>query len=440
MLGGGTFTAQNKILNGAYINFVSAARASMALSDRGVVTMPLELNWGKDSAVFEVSPEDLQKDSLKIFGYTYEDDNIKGLRDLFCTGIRKLYAYKLTSGGVKATCTYATAKHCGTRGNDLKIVIAKNADDQTKWDVKAYLGTVLVDSQVGVSAASELVSDQNDFVDYITTATLAVTAGTSLTGGTNGTVNGTAFDNYLSAIEPYSYNVMGVVTSDSTTKALIAAFTRRMRDELGAKFQCVLYDYASADYEGVISVMNTVSDTGANAASLVYWVTGAEASCAINRTLINQKYSGEFTVNVAYTQSQLETAMTSGKFGFHNVNGEVRVLADINTLVTDAEDKAKAIFGENQSIRVIDQIANDIASIFNTKYLGNIPNDEAGRISLWNDVVKHHKTLEDIRAIEGFDPNNVVIGQGEAKNSVVISDAVVIVNAMAKLYMTVTVA
>ena len=71
MLGGGTFTAQNKILNGAYINFVSASKASASLSDRGIATMPLELDWGVDNAIFEVSPADFQKNSLKIFGYPF---------------------------------------------------------------------------------------------------------------------------------------------------------------------------------------------------------------------------------------------------------------------------------------------------------------------------------------------------------------------------------
>ena len=45
-LGGGTFTVQNKELPGAYINFVSAASADASLSERGIVTMPLELDWG----------------------------------------------------------------------------------------------------------------------------------------------------------------------------------------------------------------------------------------------------------------------------------------------------------------------------------------------------------------------------------------------------------
>ena len=67
-LGGGTFTSQNKELPGAYINFVSAASASAALSDRGIATMPLELDWGVEGEVFEVTNEDFQKNSLKLFG------------------------------------------------------------------------------------------------------------------------------------------------------------------------------------------------------------------------------------------------------------------------------------------------------------------------------------------------------------------------------------
>ena len=87
---------------------------------------------------------------------------------------------------------------------------------------------------------------------------------------------------------------MGVITTDETTKSLYAAFVKRMREDVGAKFQCVLYGKA-ADYEGVINVKNRVTDEGADEASLVYWVTGAEAACAINKSLLNVKYDGAYT-------------------------------------------------------------------------------------------------------------------------------------------------
>lgn len=180
-LGGGTFTSQNKELPGAYINFVSAASASAALSDRGIATMPLELDWGVEGEVFEVTNEDFQKNSLKLFGYAFDSPKMLGLNDLFM-GAKTLYVYRLNGGGDKAANTYATAKYCGVRGNDLKIVIQKNADDASKYDVTTYFGTVKVDTQTVVKAA-DLVA--NDYVTF-KAADLAVTAGTPLTGGTNG--------------------------------------------------------------------------------------------------------------------------------------------------------------------------------------------------------------------------------------------------------------
>ena len=435
MLGGGTFTAQNKILPGSYINFVSLNKANAGLSDRGIVTMPLILDWGESDKVVEITNADFQKNALKLFGYDYSHDKMKGLRDLFLNA-RILYAFRLNGDGAKASNTFATAKYAGTRGNDIKTIIQKNVDDETKFDVKTVLDTIIVDEQT-VNKASELVD--NDYVSYKTNATLAVTAGTAMTGGTNSEVNGTAYQKYLDKIESFTFNIMGVVTTDNTIKNLIVAFTKRMRDEVGAKFQAVLHDIA-ADYEGVINVINDVkTDDNFDKSSIIYFMTGIEANCAINKTCLNKIYTGEFEVNTDYTQSQLEDAIQAGKLVLHNVNNEVRILEDVNSLVTTSETKGD-IFKNNQTIRVADQIANDIAVLFNTKYLGNVPNNESGRISLWTDIVKHHTQLQDIGAIEDFTDENITVEAGNTKTSVVINDVITVINAMSQLYMTVKIA
>lgn len=433
-LGGGTFVAQNKELPGAYINFISAASATATLSDRGIVTMPLELDWGIDGEVFEVTNNDFQKNCTKTFGYDYTHDKMKGLRDLFLNA-RTLYAYKLTSGGKKAANTFAEALYSGVRGNDLKISIQANADDDTLFDVKTMLDAAVVDEQT-VATAAELTA--NDFVKFKASATLAVTAATPLSGGENGTVDGTAYQTYLDKIESYTYNTMGVVVTDDTTKGLFASFVKRLRDEMGIKFQLVLYNKA-ADYYGTISVKNKVLDEGFSEASLVYWVTGASAGCEVNKSNQNRIYNGEFIVDADYTQNELKKAIKSGEFTLHKVGSDIRVLEDINTMVTYSDTQGE-IFKDNQTVRVMDQIANDIAVLFNTKYLGVVPNDAAGRISLWSDIVKHHEQLQEIRAIEGFSDSDVSVEPGNTRKSVVVNDAVTVVNAMGKLYMTVTVA
>lgn len=432
-LGGGTFVTQNKVLPGAYINFVSLASASATLSDRGIATMPLVLDWGVEGAVFEVTNADFQKNSMKIFGYSYDHEKMKGLRDLF-KNITTLYAYRLNGGGAKAANTYATAKFGGVRGNDLKVIIQKNVDDESMFDVKTVMDTTVVDTQT-VASAADLVA--NDFVTW-KTAELAVTAGVALEGGTNGTVDGAAHQAYLDKIESYSFNALGVVSTEDNIKGLYENFCKRLRDEVGVKFQAVIYNKA-ADYEGVVNVKNKVTDEGWDESCLVYWVTGIVAGCGVNKSNLNKAYDGEFTVNVDYTQAQLTKAIQSGEFALHKVGSDIRVLEDINSLVTTSDTKGD-IFKDNQTIRVIDQIANDIAVLFNTKYLGVVPNDAAGRISLWTDIVKHHEQMQDIRAIENFSDKDVTVSQGDTKKAVVVNDAVTVVNAMAKLYMTVTVA
>lgn len=432
-LGGGTFTVQNKILPGAYINFISVSAASATLSDRGTAAIGLDLDWGKSGEVFLVTSGDFQKNSKKLFGYSYTDDAMKDLREVFRNAL-KVYVYRLNgTGATKATGAFGTARYGGTRGNAIKIGIAANVDDNSLFDVTTYLGTDIIDEQT-VAGAEDLVD--NEYVDYNNGATLAVTAPTALTGGTNGTSSASSHEAFLAAVEKYSFNAIGYAGTDTSTKALYAAFTKRLRDEVGKKFQCVLHGY-SGDYEGVINVKNDAS--GSNAAAVVYWVTGKEAGTAVNASATNSTYDGEYTINTDYSQTQLEAAIKAGEFTFHLVDDDVRVLEDINSLTTTTDTKGD-VFKDNQTIRVIDQIGNDIAVLFNDKYNGHVPNDAAGRISLWADIVKHHEQLNQIRAIENFKDSDVTVEQGDTKKAVVVSDAIEVVNTMDKLYMTVLVA
>ena len=427
-LGGGTFISQNKKLPGTYINFASAQSASSSMGERGIAAMAIEMDWGKDGEIIEVTSENFAKNSLKIFGYDYANEKLKGLRDLY-KNIKKAYFYRLNSGN-KATNDLATAKCSGTRGNDLKIVIAKNIDDETKYDVSTYLGTKEVDLQT-IKTVNELVD--NDYVTFNMT-TIAVTAGKALTGGTNGDVSGEAHQKFLDKLESYQVNAVGCTAKDESTSNLYVQYVKRLREEQGIKFQVVLFNN-TANYEGVVNVKNTtVEDDSA----LVYWVTGVIAGCEINKSNTNKTYDGEYTINADYTQAQLETSIDNGEFVLHKVGDEIRVLVDINSLVDTTSEKGEE-FKSNQTIRVLDQIASDVASVFNSKYLGKIANNEAGRTSLWSDIVTLFKDYQTLQAIENFEDSDVSVEIGNDKKSVTIDTSVQVINAMEKLYMTVVV-
>ena len=449
-LGGGTWLFQNKKLPGTYINFVSRVRASTDIADRGYATMPLEMDWGPVGSVFAVTAEDFQERSLPIFGYAYTAPELKSLRDLFLN-LKTGYFYRLDNGAVAATCAIARAKYPGKRGNDITVAVTANVDNTDTFDVTTYMtvdGTpAKVDEQKNVKAWADV--QDNDYVTWIRTGNLEAKAGEKLTGGTNGAaVTGLQYQNYLDSIEPYYFNILGYAGSDATIQQLLIQFTKRMREATGAKFQLVIHGRENVDYEGVISLKNAVRDEGAQPGAAVYWLVGAEASCAVNASCTNKSYDGEYRINTKYSQTELERAMVSGMLMFHNVAdsvsgdvvGRTNILSDINTL-TSFSKKKNEDFGLNQVIRVLDQIAIDVARLFNKTYLGKEQNDEDGRTALWGDIVALHKEYQRVRAIQNFDPKDVPIPtQGEKKTDVLMNYSVQPTCCMERLYMTIEVA
>ena len=432
--GGGTFLTQNKVLGGAYINFVSKNVASAQLKDRGVVAMGFTLDWGKDGEIFEIFEDDLIKNSMELFGYEYSSDKLRGIRDIFLNA-NKLYAYKLNAGGVKASNTFATAKYTGVAGNNLKVVISKNVDVSNSFDVALYYKTQLVDLQT-VAKASEL--KNNAWVDWTTSAMLAVNSGLALSNGTNGTAETSSHQKFINKLESYpDVNAVGYAGEEEEIKTLYVAWVKNQREKVGVKLQAVVHNCSKADYEGVVNIKNDVVG-GDTKADLVYWALGVIGGTPVNKSATNKKYDGNFNVNADFTQSQLEKCLQAGEWVIHRTGNDLRVLDDINSLVTVNPEKGE-IFKDNQTVRVIDQIAMVVASTFCTKYLGQVPNDSDGRLSLWADICKVHSELQNIRAIENFKPEHISVKQGDTKKSVVIDETITVINAMTHLYMTVVV-
>ncbi len=428
-LGGGTFLVQNKVLPGAYINFVSRPRAMGSLGERGTVCAGMEMDWGEEGMV-TVEAADFRTNSRELFGYDYLSDEMKDMRELFLHA-KKAHIYRL-NGGEQAAATVGsmtvTAKYAGTRGNDICVAVTANVDAEDKFDVETYLDTEMVDTQT-VANAEEL--QENAFVTFSGTGALAAAAGTYLTGGTTAAVTGTGYTDFLAAAEAEDFHVLAYNGSDETTKRLFVNFTKRMREEEGVKFVTVLHDYPEADHEGVISV--------GTAKELVYWTAGAAAGAEVNESLTNTVYDGEYDVDVKMKKSEYIEGIQQGQFLFYEENGEVRVLRDINSF-TSFEAAKNSDFSSNRMVRVLDSIANDVANIFSKYYLGKQSNNANGRNLLKAEILAYHEQLMKIEAIENFTAEDLTVEKGTEKQDVVVYENIQPVDAMEKLYMKVEVA
>ena len=427
-LGGGTYLVQNKVLPGAYINFVSRPRAMGSLGERGVVCVGMEMNWGAAGMV-TVEAAEFRTDSRKLFGYDYLSEEMKDMRELFLHA-KKVKVYRL-NGGEKATAVLggmtATAKYAGKRGNDICIAVVENVDEDGSFDVETYLETELVDSQ---TAANVEELEDNDFVTFSGTGELTQTAGTYLKGGTTTAAAGSSYADLLDMAEAEDFNVLAYCGEDETTKKLFVNFTKRMREEEGVKFVTVLYDYAKADHEGVISV--------GTAKELVCWTAGATAGAEVNESLTNVVYDGEYEVDAKRKKSEYIKGIENGQFLFYEEGGEIRVLRDINSFTSFTAAKGSDFSG-NRVVRVLDSIANDVANIFSKYYLGKQSNNANGRNLLKAEILAYHEELMKMEAIEQFTADDITVEKGAEKQDVVVYESVQPVDAMEKLYMKVEV-
>ena len=439
-IGGGAYTAQNKILPGAYINFVSTGSNAKGGS-QGVAALPLELNWGPESQVFTMTAADFNALSLKVFGYDPADANILLPREALKRA-KSLLIYRVNGGGTKATNTIGgmtvTAKWGGTRGNDIKVAVITNIDDATKVDVVTYLDNMVMDSQTVAKTGGAASLVANDFVTFGTVETLSATIATALDGGTDATATATHYMDALNAFEGESFNAIGYPGTDEDIKSLLGAFVKRLRDEEGKKIIGVLYRH-DGDNMGLISVKNgvTLADgTVIPGDKAVAWVAGASAGAEINESLTNAAYDDAVDVDIKYTKSQFEAAIQAGEFVFYTDYGKARVLADVNSLVTITQDMSSD-WTSNRVVRVMDGWANDVARIFGESYIGIMTNSGTGRELFKGDLVKLALEYQSIDAISNFVSDDLSVLPGNGKRDVTVNCALQPNDSMEKLYMTV---
>lgn len=439
-MAGGTFTSQNKIRPGAYINFKSVAKPTGKVGQRGITTIPLVLGWGATGSLIDINSSDISDGKLlEKLGYYGDEVEISMLKEALKNSYKCL-AFRIDSNGQKATATISplniVAKYPGKVGNRISIVIKELSNK--KMEVKTLLDTKILDSQIAINA-EELIS--NSWVDFSGTGKLVANAGINLTEGSNGTENIDNYSKYLELIGNKIFNTMGIYTSNSTIKEKVTAFIKQLREDKGKKVQAVINDYSEANYEGIISVdqgyktQNEIVDVN----GFVGYVAGLTAGAAVNKSNTYNVIPGAIGIVNPKTDEEIKEGITQGKFIISFRQDEsVVVETDINTFTNFDMEKSRD-FSKNRVIRTLDDINNSIKDTFERTYLGKVDNNENGRISFKSDILSYLKELNKLGAIDEVKTEDINIEKGQEIDSVIVNVGVKPIDAMEKLYMTVSV-
>ena len=351
---GGTWNSQNKILPGAYINFLTNAPLSITVGDRGIVALLQEMSVGTKGEMYRITALD---QSEWPEGVTADD---------------KL----LTNEALKGAQT----------------VIVYN---------------------LGVDHIADDVDDAADDVD-----------------------------DALEALQTEAFNVLCYPYDGEGTAAIksaIRTWVEDMREDEGVKIQAVLANH-KADSEAIINVTQGVKladGTELTPAQTTAWVAGVTAGAFINQSNTGRKYIGAVDVISRMTKTEMETAVKNGGFIFKVDSAQnVTAVYDINSLTSFTPDKGK-VFSKNRVVRVIDNINNDITTIFESNYVGKVDNNPDGRSLLRATLIEYFNELQRLNAIQNFAPEDVTVSPGNDSDAVVIDCYIQPVDSVEKIYITV---
>mgnify|MGYP004671214413 CR=1 FL=1 len=455
-MSGGIWKSQNKVLPGAYVNVVSKGQPTVNETEKGVVfTMTQGLKWGENGVI----TVDARSNFVSLFGVGLDNPVLTALSQILVQA-KKAFVYNFNNGdkaSAKSDVLPWTfeAKYAGTRGNDLKVVVMADPSGAGKYNVQTFFGTDTVETQT-VAKASELLANDYFTPTIVSTAqsddgisllsALTTPVMVTLTGGTDET-GSTQTDDLIEAIETYDFNVLTAAGQEPTAGVhqLFAQTAIRLRDEQGRKIQAVIPetpDY-SPDHEGVIVVANGVklkNGTVLTATNAAAFVAGATSAAKSNQSLTYLAYPNAVDAVPRYNEDTQIEKVNSGVLCFISSRDTVKVLTDINSLLTFTEEKSKD-FSKNRVLRVLDDIANNTRETWEDNFIGKITNDASGRDLFKADRANYLASLQANGSIENFDPTaDITISVGDTKDSIVATINVQPTDSMEKLYMTVTMA
>lgn len=340
----GTWTSQNKILPGAYINFKTNSPLSITPNERGIVVILQKLSVGTVHDIYEIT----------------------ATTDTYPEGV----------------------------GESDKITV----NEALKGASKVLLYNL---------------GNEEEVTEVLTAA--------------------------LNKLRTVDFNVIAYPNCGGTDKNTIKTWIKSMRDEEGIKIQGVFANL-SADDEAIINVVQgvTLSDgSSLTAEQVTAYVAGITAGAAINKSNTGLKYDGAIDVVPRMTKTEMETAITEGKYIFKVDSVQnVTSVYDINSLKTIGDNKNSS-FKKNRTIRTLDGINNDTVNIFESNYIGNIDNTAEGRSLLRAAYIEYFNLLQNLNAIQNFTAEDVEVLEGKDKESVVINCNIQTVDSIEKMYITI---
>lgn len=450
-MAGGKWESQNKVLNGAYVNVETDTLVAAGIDSRGRVAIPVEASWGEPLSKVKVTP---LTDFKAVFGKELKE--MPYLREAL-KGNGGITAFILNGkDGEKAKSTAEAdlkvmARFPGAAGNGLTVskTFLVGDEDETLIEINEYHDGLLISTGVhevesGEEGELKPLKINGAATEIEVTFTAQVDETVTLSGGTDGTITNASWTAFLEMIDGENVKAFTAYPEDDTVKDIVAAQVKVWRDGKGKKLVVAMADYAQADYEGVISIINGVTLSGdiyVTPEQAASWYAAAYANAGPD-SLTAKEYPGAIDCD-RMPDEDLILEKLKGNVTFIYEEGadgldKIIVESDINTL-TSFTPKKNRDFSKGKILRAMDHLVINIQHIWNRYFKGKIANTAERRELFKAQLLS--AVIEPMERMEMFEepvlPDDIIMSRGHEKDAVVADVYVKFADAAEKLYVTV---
>lgn len=313
-------------------------------------------------------------------------------------------AAKVVNNTAAAPAMTLTAKWAGTRGNDYDFVIDANPADATQDRFRLrYKGAVVetylyTRASIDALVAAINARDVGNFTAALTTSgtALAITAGTSLVGGTDGAALSSS--DYLSALTGLEFQPFTVLSTqnliDGPTQAAIMSWVQTQE----AANRPIMYTVGGAAGEtldtaitrstaladphivnlGVGTYLDDTLGKQLSTAELAPRIAGILCSRGEERALTGAELGGLHQVGTTGVSStDAGVAVQRGvtvMIRTDSPDADLRIAKGLTTFTSDTDAaRPRAIFSEPRFIRIMDLFIRTLRQWGDRKIIGNVP-------------------------------------------------------------------
>lgn len=418
---------ETKERTGIYNWFVSLAKARVNAAQKGVVGLPVKADWGPENQIVICGDE---SDITTVFGNG-------GTVHLACRAVKggkiykpyKIILYRMcTAEAEQATATVEgsfqlIAKYKGSRGNNFRVSIATNIQDENCVNVCLYEGSSLVGKYTVKKDSPEsfveaINNDSTALVTAIKTgdAELIETASITFSGGVSG--SDVRVEDYIRALTAFEAAYMNTIVLDGICDDALMTMVKNWHNRVwnaGNMIQLVIGGTHTDDMDpaignarskdcdnyGIINCITGGIDAAGNmysSAEMAPQIAGAIAALPLNKAITYKELADIVDVTVALSDTEIRTASAAGSFVlFKDTEPEtfektVKVERGINTFTSFTEEMGKKL-RKIKAISTMTAIDYDIGRYAMKNVLGELDNDADGRAALFSGISQYLETL-----------------------------------------------